>query len=262
MREGGSMKTRGTTRENVLYGLNLLVSLALVYALYAIIAGASEAGGSAAATGTLVITYVVIILLYVFFAKGILIGRIRGNGIRVSASQFPEIYSVYRNQLAALGLRGEPSLYCVQSNGVLNAFATRMLFRNYVVMYSEVLEAAYEAGEDAVAFVLAHELGHVKRMHLLKNFFIFPAFVVLPLRFAYSRACEYTCDRIGRSLTSARGIQGLVLLAAGRRLGARVNIAEYLARAKEERGFWVWFAEVMSTHPNLPKRIARVQDAS
>jgi Zn-dependent protease with chaperone function len=246
------------TKENVLYVVNVFITVLVLYWLYTIIARFSSSK-EAITTMTFVLTYAVIIILYIFFAKGLLVGHFRGNGIRISEQQFPEVYRIYREELQKLGIRKEPKLFCVQSNGVLNAFATRMTFQNYVVIYTEILQAAYEEGIDAVAFVLAHELGHIKRGHLIKNFFIYPAAVILPLRFAYSRACEYTCDLIGRQTTSAKGVAGLVILAAGKRLGGRVNIPEYIQKAREEHGFWVWFAEFMSTHPNLPKRIGRLQ---
>jgi len=255
------MQQRGTAAENVLYILNLAVSVLVVYLLYKIVAASFASGGAAGSTGVLVITYVVLILLYVFFAKGLMIGRVRGNGVRLSERQFPEIYAIYRRQLASMGIRNEPALYCVQSNGILNAFAARVAFRNYVVMYSEILQAAYEEGEDAVSFVLAHELGHIKRNHPLKNLFIYPSFVLLPLRQAYSRACEFTCDRIGMS-QSPRGVQGLLVLAAGRHLSRRINCADYVERASQEKGFWVWFSQFLSSHPNLPRRVSRVLNSS
>jgi Zn-dependent protease with chaperone function len=245
-------------RENVLYVLNLCVSVLVVYWLYTIIVRLRSSTEAVSIT-TIIITYAAIIIVYVFFAKGLLIGHFRGNGIRISQNQFPGVYHIYRDQLEKHGIRREPKLYCVQSNGVLNAFATRMTFKNYVVIYSEILQAAYEEGIDAVAFVLAHELSHIKRGHLIKNFFVYPAAILFPLRLAYSRACEYTCDIMGRQMSSERGTIGLVMLAAGRKLSRIVNIQEYIQNAKAERGFWVWFAEFMSAHPNLPKRIDKLQ---
>lgn len=252
------MLKSAVTKENALYIVNVVITLLVLYWLYSIVAAVSSSK-EAITTTTIVATYAVVIVLYIFFAKGIMVGHFRGNGIRVSEQQFPEVYAIYKAELQKLGIRKEPKLYCVQSNGVLNAFATRMAFHNYVVVYSEILQAAYEKGVDAVAFVLAHELGHIKRGHLIKNFFIYPAAVIFPFRLAYSRACEYTCDLIGRQTTSDKAVDGLVILAAGKKLGGLVNIPEYVRTARDEHGFWVWFAEFMSTHPNLPKRIGRLQ---
>jgi Zn-dependent protease with chaperone function len=250
------MKNTTVVKENVLYVFNLIVSILVLYLIIRLIAATDVRKSQYV---TMLITYLVLIIVYVFFAKGLMIGHFRGNGVRVSEHQFPEIHSIYVQQLQKLGIRAAPSLYCVQSNGVLNAFATRMAFRNYVVLYSEVLGAAFEHGESAVAYILAHELGHVKRLHLLKSKFIFFSFLLFPLRLAYSRSCEYTCDGIAKTMAPGGEVDGLLMLAAGRRLASRINVPEYLEKAGSEKGFWVWFAEFMSTHPNLPKRIRRMR---
>jgi Zn-dependent protease with chaperone function len=73
---------------------------------------------------------------------------------------------------------------------------------------------------------------------------------------AYSRACEYTCDRFGNALEPEGGVDGLLVLAAGRDLYTQVNAAVYSSQRETETGFFVRFAEILSTHPNLPKRVA------
>jgi Zn-dependent protease with chaperone function len=73
---------------------------------------------------------------------------------------------------------------------------------------------------------------------------------------AYSRACEYTCDRIGNALEPEGGVDGLLVLAAGRELYTQVNSQEYSNQRETETGFFVRFAEILSTHPNLTKRVA------
>lgn len=73
---------------------------------------------------------------------------------------------------------------------------------------------------------------------------------------AYSRACEYTCDRVGNALEPDGSIDGLLVLAAGRDLYNQVDAAEYANQRSTERGFFVRFAEIVSTHPNLTKRVA------
>jgi Zn-dependent protease with chaperone function len=73
---------------------------------------------------------------------------------------------------------------------------------------------------------------------------------------AYSRACEYTCDRYGNALEPEGGVDGLLVLAAGRDLYSQVNATEYMKQRETESGFFVQYAEIISTHPNLPKRVA------
>jgi Zn-dependent protease with chaperone function len=147
----------------------------------------------------------------------------------------------------------------MQSGGVLNAFATRFFGRNYVCIYSEILELAYEHGEAEVAFVLAHELTHVARNHVWWKTVIAPAALVPFLGAAYSRACEYTCDAYGAYLWPQGAEGGILVLAAGKRLYREMDVEAFLAQGHEPDTFWVWLAEHLATHPNLPKRLSYVR---
>jgi Zn-dependent protease with chaperone function len=151
-----------------------------------------------------------------------------------------------------------PEVYIVQEGGILNAFATRFLGRNFVVIYSDILELAYESGEAEVAFVLAHELAHLKLGHLWKRALIYPALIVPFLPQAYSRACEYSCDAIGNALRSDGSVGGLLALAAGKRLYRSVDAAAFAEQGAQPDDLWVWLAEHVATHPNLPKRLRTV----
>lgn len=146
----------------------------------------------------------------------------------------------------------------VQAGGLLNAFAARFLGRNFVVLFSDVLELAYAQGESAVAFVLAHELAHIKRRHLTWRAVLYPAMLVPFLGTAYMRACEYTCDRLAAYAEPAGAISGLLVLAAGKTLYGQVNVRAFDRQVDDDGGFWVRFAEMLSTHPNLPKRLRAV----
>ena len=252
------MLKSAVTKENALYIVNVVITLLVLYWLYSIVAAVSSSK-EAITTTTIVATYAVVIVIYIFFAKGIM-AHFRGNGIRVSEQQFPEVYAIYKAELQKLGIRKEPKLYCVQSNGVLNAFATRIAFHNYVVVYSEILQAGIRerrrcrrvrAGPRAgphQARPPDQELLHLSGRRDLSLSTRLLAGVRIHLR--SHRAPDY----------SDKAVDGLVILAAGKKLGGLVNIPEYVRTARDEHGFWVWFAEFMSTHPNLPKkRIGRLQ---
>lgn len=203
------------------------------------------------------VCYVVLSFLFYFFSHALFIGYIKGNAIKVTEKQFPEVYQSLQKQARKLNLKKIPTLYILQGNGVTNAFATRFSSRNYVVMYSSVIEAALEEKNHAVDFILGHELGHIvrKHTHFFKNFLLFPSNIVPFLNKAWSRSCEYTCDKIGQALCPEGAEQGLKILAAGRHLYQRINVEELIKTSSEEKSFWKWLAEVLSTHPNLSKRI-------
>jgi Zn-dependent protease with chaperone function len=184
------------------------------------------------------------------------LGRIRGNAVRVSERQFPQLHRLTITHAQRLGLKQVPAVYVMESGGLLNAFATRFSGRDFMVIYSDVLELALERGEAAVGFIVGHELAHIWRGHLKHRWLTLPGRIMPYIGVAYSRACEYTCDRIGAFCQPDGAIPGLLALAAGKQLHSHVDVREYAAQAETDKSFWIRRAEIISTHPLLPKRIA------
>jgi Zn-dependent protease with chaperone function len=211
--------------------------------------------------GATVLTYGVIFSLLGLFAHGLALGRVRGNAVRVSEKQFPQLHRLAAEQSRKLGLKQVPTVYVMESGGLLNAFATRFLGRDFVIIHSDVLELALARGEAAVGFIMGHELAHVWRGHLKHRWLTLPGRFMPYLGAAYSRACEYTCDRIGAFCQPEGAITGLLALAAGKQLHAHVDVKEYAAQAVSDQGFWIRRAELMSSHPLLPKRVAALLKA-
>lgn len=191
-----------------------------------------------------------------FFAHGLMIGHIRGNCIRVSERQFPEIHQAATEICQKLNMP-VPPIYLMESGGMLNAFATRFLSKDYVVLYTDIVEMAYERGVPAVKFVVAHELAHVQRGHLKRRWMIMPA-LLTSLGKAYYRACEYTCDALAAYCEPTGAVDGLMALSAGKKLHKKANREEFIRQIETESGFWVWLAEIHSTHPRLPKRVQAI----
>jgi Zn-dependent protease with chaperone function len=202
--------------------------------------------------------YIAFGVLIAVILHGLFIGQLKGNAVRVSDTQFPEVQRVAAELAREMELDPVPAVYVLQAGGALNAFATKFLGRSFVVIYSDVLELGFERGESALAFILAHELAHIKRRHLTWRFLLYPAMLVPFLGSAYSRACEYTCDRFGAHFRPSGAVPGLLVLAAGKKLYTRLAGAEFSRQADTDRGFWVAFAEILATHPNLTKRVRAV----
>jgi Zn-dependent protease with chaperone function len=203
-------------KEKLYFGISVGVSIVL----YLVLAGIILEGGPASGT---VLTYLIFGIVAYFIFHGLHLGHVRGNGIRVSSSQFPQLHSIAEQHSRRLGIEETPAIFVLQSGGVLNAFATRFLGRNFVIIYSDVLALATQKGEKAVSFILGHELGHVQRKHMTRRALLYPAMIVPFLGSAYSRACEYTCDRFGNALEPQGGVDGLLVLAAGRDLYTQVS---------------------------------------
>ncbi|KMY54994.1 hypothetical protein AC623_14505 [Bacillus sp. FJAT-27231] len=194
------------------------------------------------------------------FLHALSIGYIRTNAVKLTERQFPDVYEQVKELCKKMDILYVPDVYVVESQGVLNAFATRFFGRNMVVLYSEVFELSQQQAREELAFVIAHELAHIKRNHLSKTLFILPAMWIPGIAELYLRACEYTCDRYAAYYINNREAakKSLTIFAVGKVLYKQVNRAEYLDQMNKEKGFFVWLSEVLSTHPPLPKRIHEI----
>lgn len=239
-------------KERAYQAIVLLVSL-VVYAIVALVVLRLLAAlGSGLST---MVLYAVLGMAGYALMKGLMLGSIQGNGVRITERQLPQLHRLAAESASRLGLSSLPDLYLLQSAGFLNAFATRFFGRKFVVVYSEIIDIAGEDGDDAVGFVIAHELAHHKRGHLQKHMLLFPGRLIPFLGQAYSRACELTCDRYGAACHPRGAVSGILALAAGSRSHHLVDAGIYGNQVVSEAGFWRSFAEVLSTHPILPRRL-------
>jgi hypothetical protein len=205
--------------------------------------------------------YLIFLTVALSITHGIMNARIRLNGVRISERQMPEIYEEVEKLCSAMDIHKVPDVYVIEAGGILNAFATKFSGKNMIVLYSEIFDLIDTEDREALSFVIAHELAHIKRKHVIKQMFILPAMIIPSLGKAYSRSCEYTCDRYAANYTNniEAAMNGLTILAVGKKLFKRVNRTEYLTQSRMEKGLFVMLAEKNSTHPSLPKRIEEIQ---
>lgn len=206
------------------------------------------------------IAILLVVFLLVIYGLFMSLGYIRANGIRISEKQFPDVYERVVHISQEMGLKKVPDIFVVHSEGAFNAFASFFLGKHMVVLYSEVFELAREQGNAELDFIIAHELTHIKRNHIWKNMLIMPARLVPVLSQAYSRSCEYTCDRHAAFFIrdGAAAKRGLTILSIGKQLYKEVNEDAYLEQITTESNVIVWLSEVLSSHPTTPKRVQAV----
>ncbi len=143
----------------------------------------------------MVLYYLVIGFLITFILHGFSIAQIRNNGVRLTEKQFPHTYHQAKQFIFRAGFRAARYLYCSIRRLVKRVCYT-FFGRHFAVLYSDVVEMIEDNQEKELSFTIAHELVHIKRKHTLYHSLILPALWVPFLGKAYSRACEYTCDRI------------------------------------------------------------------
>src|SRR5512138_741318 len=204
--------------------------------------------------------YALVGAIFFLAAHALFLASVRTNGVRVDERQLPDLHARVRAAASRLGLEQVPDVYVLQGAGLLNAFATKLLSRRYVILLSDLVEHCEDPRQ--LDFVVGHELGHLAAGHLRWNLFLLPYRLVPWLGAAHARACEYTCDRCGLAAAGdlEQSMRGLVVLAAGGKIAARVDLAAFASQREESGGFWATVLELTSFHPLLSKRVAELQN--
>lgn len=209
------------------------------------------------------IIFILFFLIFSVFAEIFFLAMIRANAVQLSKEQYPDIYQMVEEYCEKLGLIPIPEIYILQQT-MLNAFAAKILRRRIVVLYSELVEAMiYEGNLKQLGFVIGHELGHHAAGHvrwygiLSAGSIFFP-----PLFYLWSRAAEYTCDRIGYLCVedNETAKQGLTKLMVGKRLAALINYDEIEKQRKNvTKSTAVIILEWFMTHPHLVNRVKQIE---
>src|SRR5512139_4130359 len=140
--------------------------------------------------------YAALFFVFYLFAQSALIAYIKGTAVKITPHQFPDLHERLTACCRRLGIDTVPESYLLNGDGAFNAFATRFLGVNFVVLLSDVVDAL-ESAPGAINFYLGHELAHIHRRHLVWRPVLLPASILPLLGAAYHRAREATCDNYG-----------------------------------------------------------------
>ncbi|HEU5294828.1 MAG TPA: M48 family metalloprotease [Burkholderiaceae bacterium] len=195
------------------------------------------------------------------FVHSTLIAHVKGNGVALSEAQFPDLHAQFVACCEQLQMTRRPQAYVMNGNGGLNAFATKFLRSQYLVLLSDVIDAMKQH-PDGVRFYIGHELGHLRMKHLSWQFLRWPVLWLPLVGAAYSRARESTCDRHGLACSSSpdNAARAIAALAAGGERWQQLDVKAYLEQARSTSGFWMSFHELTGAYPWLTKRVWRVVD--
>jgi len=184
-----------------------------------------------------------------------------GNGVRLSPTQYPDLYNTLLRYCERLGHREIPALYIAeQAKGYAEAFAAWR--EEYIVIRPVYLIAPLEEVRPIYEFWIGRELGRIRLGHTRWWEELLVAYVVkLPLlRNPLMHARTYAYDRYGAYL-APDSIRGLVVFASGRQTLKVVNVQEFIAQSRANRGFWPWLSNLSRSEPHVTFRVRALIDA-
>jgi Zn-dependent protease with chaperone function len=85
-----------------------------------------------------------------------------GSYLQVGENQYPKVYRIYRECCEVLDFQSIPALYLMESFDI-NAYAP-CFSEPLIVLMTGTVEALTD---EELAFIIGHELGHIKSQHLL-----------------------------------------------------------------------------------------------
>lgn len=211
--------------------------------------------------GTIGIALVYILFFYVFFlfSRSALISYLKGNAVKITEEVFPDLHKRVLDCCQKLNMETIPETYVLQAGGLLNAFAVRFVRKNFVVLYSDIVDAMEEK-PGALNFYIGHELGHIDRGHLFWGPVLAPGSLLPLAGAAYSRAREKTCDNYGLHCceNANDAVAGLAAMATGPKRWKKLSVKHYMNQVNETGGFWMSFNELIAGYPWTVKRVARI----
>jgi Zn-dependent protease with chaperone function len=152
---------------------------------------------------------------------------------------------------------------------VLNAYTFGLSSPKVVVVHSALLQVL---DADEIAFVISHELGHVRLGHTWLNSLVgglagipspSAAFALMRLAFlGWNRACEHSADRAGLLATGKldKAVSALVKLATGGRARDAGEMALALRQVEaSDDELLNHLGEALATHPSMARRIAELR---
>ena len=251
------------TPQESFYGLLMILFGILLWILFGLGMVAALVSGAEAATVVIgYIVYGLMAALVIWIMSGVYRATAFGNMTLLGPDQFPQLHAMVAAGAEELGLKPAPAAFLYNSNGLFNAFARRLLGGRYVFLTSALVEAD---DDEQVRFVIGHELGHHSAGHLNPwiNVLKMPAYAVPFLAPAYSRAREYTCDRIGAYVSKdlAASRSSLQMLGCGcRRLNATMNCETFMAQEALVPPVFGFLTEIFRSHPRLTRRALALRD--
>jgi Zn-dependent protease with chaperone function len=195
-------------------------------------------------------------------ARGLLYARRQAESVKISPTQFPEAHRVVAALAAEAGLPRTPEAYVRVGPRRWGTDAAGHGLRRYLVLSDDLFDPGGRVRDpEALAFLVAHQLGHVVAGHtgFWRRTATLGGELVPGLGAALSRAMEYTADNHAYAHVP-EGAHSVRILAGGGQLYTRVNMGEMADRARTDRGCSLLLYHLLTRRPGNTRRMAALRD--
>jgi hypothetical protein len=184
--------------------------------------------------------------------------RCRGNDVRVSATNLPELHELFVRQCRSLGVVRLPELYVSRSLQLPARAYSVVGGRSAIAVNAELFETDWQKNIDCIAFAIGGALGSLRLGHgrWWLEAIMTHALHIPILRTPVLHTWIYSRDRCAAYLVPD-GIRGLLIQGSGKDLLPKLNVAAFIEQSRAFGGFWEWLAHVARERPHLCMR-ARV----
>ncbi len=190
---------------------------------------------------------------------------LHGNSIRVSQTQYPEVYNAVKTACEYIDLKPVPNIYVFHGHGLMELFIMKRFSRKGILLFtSELIDNLLDAGDSReLMMLIGRQLGHLKLGHFRWWFFtdVVGVFFIF-VHQAWWRRCHYSADRVGfliaGDLEASR--RALIVLAVGKKLALATRLAAIEEQEDElHDSFFAWFAQVSYHYPFIIRRIIALE---
>ncbi|HJE59520.1 MAG TPA: M48 family metallopeptidase [Nocardiopsis listeri] len=242
--------------ERPLFALCTAVSVAIMSTLFHLVWSIGSLPWAVTALGA--------VPLVCWWVSGLRYARERAESVRVSPTQFPEVYRMVVSLAREMGLSKAPEAYVRRGEPSPRTDASGHGLRRYLVLPGALLDGSGRPRDpEAMAFLVAHQIGHITSGHTgyWQRLAILGAELVPGLGSSLARTREYTADDHGLAHVP-EGASAVRLFAGGSSLYTRVNLGEMAARASVDRDPSLFVYHLLSRRPGNVRRMAALRDRS
>jgi len=189
---------------------------------------------------------------------------LHGNSVRVSATQYPEVFRAVKAACDYIDLRRVPTIYIMNGQGMLELFLIKRFSRKGILVFtSELIDNLLDSNDSReLMMIIGRQLGHLKLGHF--RFWFFKDFIgqfAIFIHSAWWRRCHYSADRVGflvsGSLEASR--RALYVLTVGKKLAAATRLAAIEEQEEElDDSFFAWLSEITHKYPFIIRRVVEL----